>query len=463
MGTVTRDTPAADTAPTGSPTRPARRFRPALYIKRMMPRSLLGRSLLIILIPLVVLEAVALQIFYGSHMDVVSRRLSSAISEEISYTVELMRRFPGEDNEAWLFRTAHRNFLLVMRLDRGAVLPATDWVNVLGPNDDDLATALTERFGAPFTTDWTSDPRSVSIHLQLPEGVLHVVAPRKRLSSGTIFLFVGWLAGSAVLLFGIAALFMRIQVRALRRLALAAEDFGLGRDGPLIRPEGATEVRQAGAAFNRMQERIRRFLVQRTEMLAGVSHDLRTPLTRLKLTLAMLPDRDDLRQDVAEMTADVEEMERMVTGYLAFARGERAEQAEPVNLSALLEDVAAGARRTGAAVELAVPASITLPLRADAMRRAITNLVDNACRHARRVMVAAEAQERAVIITVDDDGPGIPAGRRESVFRPFESDSTGGTGLGLTIARDIVRAHGGDILLDESPLGGLRARVRLPV
>jgi two-component system osmolarity sensor histidine kinase EnvZ len=212
-----------------------------------------------------------------------------------------------------------------------------------------------------------------------------------------------------------------------------------------------------------MQERIRRFLVQRTEMLAGVSHDLRTPLTRLKLTLAMLPDRDDLRQDVAEMTADVEEMERMITGYLAFARGERAEQAEPVNLSALLEDVAAGARRTGAAVELAVPAGITLPLRADAMRRAITNLVDNACRHARRVMVAAEAQERAVIVTVDDDGPGIPTGRRESVFRPFESDSTGGTGLGLTIARDIVRAHGGDILLDESPLGGLRARVRLPV
>ena len=153
----------------------------------------------------------------------------------------------------------------------------------------------------------------------------------------------------------------------------------------------------------------------------------------------------------------------MITGYLAFARGERAEQAEPVHLSALLEEVAAGVRRTGASVELTVPAGITLPLRADAMRRAITNLVDNACRHARRVMVAAEAQERAVIITVDDDGPGIPAGRRESVFRPFESDSTGGTGLGLTIARDIVRAHGGDILLDESPLGGLRARVRLPV
>ncbi len=439
------------------------RYRPGQFIKRLLPRSLLGRSLLIILIPLLVLEAVALQIFYGSHLDVVSRRLSGAIADEISQTMELVRRFPGEENEAWILRSAHRNLLLVMRLERGAELPPTERVNVLGPNDDDLATALTERFQAPFAMDWTSDPRSVTIRLQLPEGVLHIVAPRKRLSSGTIFLFVGWLAGSAAILFVVAALFMRIQVRALRRLALAAEDFGLGRDGPMIRPEGATEVRQAGAAFNRMQDRIRRFLVQRTEMLAGVSHDLRTPLTRLKLTLAMLPDREDLRQDVNDMTTDVEEMERMITGYLAFARGERAEQAERVNLSALLEEVATGARRTGAAVELSVPADLVLPLRADAMRRAITNLVDNACRHARQVVVSAEAQERAILVTVDDDGPGIPADRRESVFRPFESDASGGTGLGLTIARDIVRAHGGDILLDDSPLGGLRARVRLPV
>jgi two-component system, OmpR family, osmolarity sensor histidine kinase EnvZ len=289
------------------------------------------------------------------------------------------------------------------------------------------------------------------------------VAPRKRLYTGTIFLFVGWLAGTALLLFGIAALFMRIQVRAIRRLASAAEAIGLGRDVPSIRPEGATEVRQAAVAFNRMQERIRRFLAQRTEMLAGVSHDLRTPLTRLRLTLAMLPGHPDMQQDVAEMTADVEEMERMVTGYLAFARGEGAEQAQHVNLSAVLEDVAAGARRAGADVNLDVPPALSLPLRVDAMRRAITNLVDNARRHAGRIALAAEQGERTISVTVDDDGPGIPASRRESVFRPFESDTTGGTGLGLTIARDIVRAHGGDIVLEESPLGGLRARVRLPV
>ncbi|MGE0226636.1 MAG: ATP-binding protein [Acetobacteraceae bacterium] len=433
------------------------------WMKHLLPRSLLGRSLLIILIPLVTLEAVALQIFYGNHLDVVSRRLSGAIAGEIGYTIDLLRRFPGSANREWILATAHQQFNLIIRLEPDARLAPVRPVNVLGPMDDDLAFALHERLGRPVEMDWTSDPRSILMQIELPEGVLHVVAPRKRLYTSTIFLFVAWLVGSALLLFGIAALFMRIQVRAIRRLASAAEAFGLGRDAPLIRPEGASEVRQAAVAFNRMQERIRRFLAQRTEMLAGVSHDLRTPLTRLRLTLAMLPQHEELRQDIAEMTADVEEMERMVRGYLAFARGEGTEQSQLVNLTSVLEDVAAGARRAGAVVAVTAPPALTLPLRADAIRRAITNLVDNARRHAKRIVVAAVAQERSVLVMVDDDGPGIPSARRESVFRPFESDATGGTGLGLTIARDIVRAHGGEILLEESPLGGLRAQIRLPV
>ena len=288
-------------------------------------------------------------------------------------------------------------------------------------------------------------------------------APRKRLYTSMIYVYVLWLGGSSILLFSIAALFMRNQVRAIRRLAAAAENFGLGRDTGAIRPEGATEVRKAATAFNRMQERIRRFLTQRTEMLAGVSHDLRTPLTRLRLALAMLPAEGELAAEAAEMTADVEEMERMITGYLAFARGEQAEQAQPVNLPLMLEDVAANARRAGAEVGVDVPEPLTVQLRQDAMRRALTNLVDNARRYAGRISLSALAVGRSVLVMVDDNGPGIPLDRRESVFRPFESGAAGGTGLGLTIARDIVRAHGGDITLEDSPLGGLRARVRLPV
>lgn len=438
---------------------------PGAWLKRrLLPRSLLGRSLLMILLPLVLLQAVALQIFYGSHLDVISRRLSGGIAGELAFTLDLMRRFPGEENRAWILHSARRQFVLTMRLQKGAQLTDLRSNSILGPMDDDLEAALRERVRLPFTMDWQSAPQSVVIRIQLPDGVLEVEAPRKRLYAAGIYLFVLWMMGTALLLFSIAALFMRNQVRAIRRLAAAAEAFGVGRDIGPIKPEGAAEVRQAAGAFNRMQDRIRRFLAQRTEMLAGVSHDLRTPLTRLRLALAMLPADERVQQDVAEMTADVEEMERMIGGYLAFARGEGTEQAEPVNLSAVLEEVAMGARRAGARVELDVPPALTLPLRADAVKRAITNLVDNARRHARRVTLGAAMHgTRSVQVTVDDDGPGIPPERRESVFRPFQSGATGGTGLGLTIARDIVRAHGGEIVLEDSPLGGLRARIRLPV
>jgi two-component system osmolarity sensor histidine kinase EnvZ len=440
--------------------------RPA---RKILPRSLLGRSLLIILVPLVVVQAVALQIFYGSHLDLISRRLSGAVAGEISQTIRLLRTAAEPSDQTRVIHDALADFELRMRVQPGQHLPAeARRVNILGPMDDDLAEALRERVRLPFQMDWTHDPVSVLIDIQLPPtilngAVLHVEAPRKRLYTSMIYVYVLWLSGSSVLLFTIAALFMRNQVRAIRRLATAAEDFGLGRDTGAIRPEGALEVRKAATAFNRMQERIRRFLTQRTEMLAGVSHDLRTPLTRLRLALAMLPADGPLATDAAEMTADVEEMERMITGYLAFARGEQAEQAQPVDLPLMLAELAASARRAGADISVEADEPITLPLRQDAVRRALTNLVDNARRHASRVALSAAAIGRSVLVLVDDDGPGIPPDRRESVFRPFESDAAGGTGLGLTIARDIVRAHGGDITLEESPLGGLRARVRLPI
>jgi two-component system osmolarity sensor histidine kinase EnvZ len=429
--------------------------RPA---RKMLPRSLLGRSLLIILIPIVLVQAVALMIFYGSHMNLISRRLGGAVAGEIAQTIRLLGTTTDPADQAWLLEGAEHDFELRIRVEPGARLDRVKPVDIFGPMDDDLAIAMREKVAMPFTMDWTNDPQNVLIDVQIPQGVLHVAAPRKRLYSSMFYLFVIWLVGSASLVFAIAALFMRNQVRAIRRLALAAEAFGLGRDTGPIRPEGAVEVRQAATAFNRMQDRIRRFLAQRTEMLAGVSHDLRTPLTRLRLALAMLPQDSD----AAEMTADVEEMDRMIAGYLAFARGEQAEQAVPVNLSMVLEEIAAGARRAGAAVALETPTSLNLNLRQVAFRRAITNLVDNARRHAGRIAVSAASTGRSVHVTVDDDGPGIPPERRESVFRPFESDAAGGTGLGLTIARDIVRAHGGDIVLEQSPLGGLRAHVRVP-
>ncbi len=438
------------------------RMRLRLGIKRFLPRSLLGRSLLIILLPLVILQGVAFTVFYGSYLDLVSRRLAFAIAGEVAQSIQLMHRFPGSENRAWILNSALMRLEVPMDFVPDATIAPLRWVNQLGPMDDDLAAALEQKVQLPYTMDWTSDPRNVHIRIQLPTGVLEVQAPRKRLYTSTLYIFVLWLAGSALLLFSIAALFMRNQVRAIRRLAAAAEAFGMGRDRGPIKLEGATEVRQAASAFNRMQARISRFLTQRTEMLAGVSHDLRTPLTRLRLALAMLPADASQRQDIADMTGDLEEMERMIGGYLSFARGEGQEQAQSVDLSAMLTDVVAAARRAGAEVALDAPASLILSLRPDALRRAMTNLVDNARRHAHHITLSVLPGGRNVEVLVDDDGPGIAPDRRESVFRPFETGG-GGTGLGLTIARDIVRAHGGDILLEESPMGGLRARIRLPL
>ncbi|HTT06304.1 MAG TPA: ATP-binding protein [Steroidobacteraceae bacterium] len=435
----------------------------ARVVKRVLPRSLLGRSLLMILVPLVLLQAVALQVYYGSHLNLVYRRLSADVAGELAFTLQLMESYPGPADTSWILEAARRQFDLDIRLELRAHLLSHRHANVLGTADDDLEAALRERLSAPFTLDWSYDSQSVLIRVQVPDGVLDVLAPRKRVDLGALFLFVAWVLGSSTLLFAIAALFMRNQVRGIRRLAEAVEAFGIGRDPGPIRPEGATEVRRAATAFNRMQERIRRFLTQRTEMLAGVSHDLRTPLTRMRLAIAMLPPQRELADDIAEIAADVEDMERMIEAYLAFARGEGSEQAEAANLSAILEEVAASARRTGAAVETNVPAELTVKLRVGAVRRALTNLVDNARRHAHRVVLSAIPGVRVVQVMVDDDGPGIPPERRESVFRPFETDATGGTGLGLTITRDIVRAHGGEIVLEDSPLGGLRARIRLPV
>ena len=436
-------------------------------VKRFLPHSLLGRSLLIMLVPLIVVQAVALQIYYGNHLDIVSRRFSAAIAGEVEIVAGELQRHHDAADRAWELNNAWDALELSMTFTEGAVLPNTPEAShqrLEFGQQGGLAAALNERLPEPHTVDWQADPNAVLIRVQLADGVLDVLAPRKRLYAGTIYLFVIWLVGSSLLLFGIAALFMRNQVRALRRLAAAAEAFGLGRDPGPIKPEGATEIRQAATAFNRMQERIRRFLAQRTEMLAGVSHDLRTPLTRLRLALALMESQPNLASDVADMEADIGEMDRMIEGYIAFARGEGTEQARPTNLAAVLEDVAGNARRTGSEVALEPPQDLVLWLRPDAIRRAITNLVDNARRHARHVkMLARPTGSRAVEILVDDDGPGIPHNQRESMFRPFASGAGGGTGLGLTIARDIVRAHGGEITLEDSPLGGLRARVVLPV
>jgi len=435
-------------------------------LELMLPRSLLGRSIMIIVTPVVMLQVVSAWVFYDSHWNTVTRRLAQSVAGDIAAAIRMMPHPISEEGNSHVFRIARDTMRLQLTYKPGDILPNDPTIMRQNLVDRQLTDALEARVERPFIIDSRSLQDLVEIHVQLPEGVLQVVVARRRLFSSTTYVFFLWMLGTSLVLLSMATLFMRRQVRPIKRLAQAADDFGKGRDVGEFVLDGAAEVEVAGRAFNQMRARIRRQIQQRTEMLAGVSHDLRTPLTRMKLQLAMMgqaPAIEDLKRDV-------DDMERMVNAYLAFARGEGTEQPSEVDIVAAVGDVVAGARREGTRIGFATAEqSLVVPLRRDAFRRALTNIVVNAQRHAARIDVTLSRRRGRVEIMVDDDGPGVPADRREEVFKPFfriegsRNAETGGVGLGLTIARDILRSHGGDLTLGDSPLGGLRAMLQVPV
>jgi len=436
-----------------------------LAVERLMPRTLLGRSILIIVTPVMLLQAISAWVFYTSHFDTVTRRLAQSVAGDIAYIVRLLPH-PIDPRQAQpVFMIAKEMMDLKLTFKPGEILPNDPTITRQNLVDRSLSKALESALQRPFLIDSRSQRNYIEIHVQLAEGVLQAQVRRRRLFSSTTYLFFLWMVGTSLALLAFATIFMRNQVRPIKRLAQAADDFGRGRDIRDFRPSGATEVELAGHAFNLMRDRIRRQISQRTEMLAGVSHDLRTPLTRMKLQLALMSGN----LEVADLKKDVDEMERMIGGYLAFARGEGTERPTEADLIELVTDAVTDARREGATIELTAPTQkIMLSLRRDALRRALANVIGNARRYASRIEISFRARGHGVDVVVDDDGPGVPAEKREDVFRPFfrleasRNPETGGTGLGLAIARDIMRSHGGELTLHDSPLGGLRAVLRLP-
>ncbi len=434
-------------------------------IRRFLPRSLLGRAVLIIVTPLILMQVISTWVFYDRHYNTITKRLAQGLAGDIAAVITLLSRSESDLDQRRIFHLARTSMQLELTLTEGAELLVPPQRQVRSVVESRLTDALQDHLRQPFAIDARSIKDRVEVLVQLPKGVLRVLVTDERLFSSTTYIFIFWTIGSSILLFGIAVIFMRNQVKPIRRLARAAESFGKGQEVRDFKPEGATEVRQAAAAFINMRDRIKRQIQQRTEMLAGVSHDLRTPLTRMKLQLEMLEDVPDVKN----LQSDVAEMEHMVEGYLAFARGEGQETPAPTDLGGLLRDVVDQMTRDGRAVDLHVEQDITLPLRRAGMRRCLTNLIANAQRHGEHVSLRAGRRKNMVEITVDDDGPGIPPERHEDVFKPFyrleqsRNPATGGIGLGLTIARDVARSHGGDVTLESAPGGGLRARIWLPV
>lgn len=437
------------------------------FLERHLPDRLYQRSLIIVIAPMVLLQAIMAFIIMERHWDNVTRALSKTVAREVSFVTKLYdssAKTPASiDN---IINTANQTLDVLFSIERASNLPPPAPKPLFSLVDSKLTHYLQLRVDKPITVDTIGSTGYIDVRIKLDDNlVLRLLINEDRASASSTPIFLTWLVGSSLVLLTVAIMFLRKQIGPILELANAAQSFGLGRQVTDFHPRGAREVRAAATAFLNMKERIERHVEQRTAMLAGVSHDLRTILTRFKLQLALLGSN----AKIAALKEDVDEMESMLEGYLAFVRGDDGEKCVVTDVSTILKEVAKGAKRAGRPVALDAPDPLNVPVKPAAFKRCLANIVANAVRYARKVAVSVTVAEHQFTILVDDDGPGVPAEKREDVFKPFlrlddaRNLDESGTGLGLSIARDIARAHGGDIELSQSPFGGLRAEIHIPI
>jgi two-component system osmolarity sensor histidine kinase EnvZ len=434
------------------------------WLRRQLPTGLYARSLLIIIIPMVLLQAVVAAVFMERHWQMVTQRLSMATTRDIAAIIDIIQTYPQDADYTQVTRIANDKLDLSISIEPGGDLPpprAKPFFSIL---DGILSDEIREQIDLPFWVDTVGDSKLVEIRVKLPDKVLRVFARRSQTYASNTQIFIFWMLGTSLVLIGIAVLFLRGQIRPIQALARAAESFGKGQRLENFLPRGADEVRRAGLAFILMRERIERQIEQRTAMLSGVSHDLRTVLTRFKLQLALVADNPDL----AGLNEDVEDMQSMLEGYMAFARGEAEEDVGKVTLSDIFDRLEADFTMHGKKLTYAIEGENTVVVRPNAFTRLVTNLASNARRYADTLKIDAKHSAKWLTLVFDDDGPGIPPAYRDDVFKPFfrldeaRNLDNSGTGLGLAIARDIARSHGGNVTLGDSPMGGLRATIRIP-
>jgi two-component system osmolarity sensor histidine kinase EnvZ len=431
----------------------------------LMPKGLYARALLIIIVPMVVLQSVVAFVFMERHWNTVTRHLSQAVVQDIAALIDVYKTYPQDKERTQLRNIAQNRLGLVVDFLPPNDLPPPGPKPFFSLLDQALSVQISRQIARPFWIDTVGRSNLVEIRIKLDDAVMRVYAQRSAAYASNSQIFIFWMLGTSSILLIVAVLFLRNQIKPILRLADAAENFGKGREAPDFRPRGAREVRRAAQAFMEMKRRIERSIEQRTTMLAGVSHDLRTILTRFKLELALIGDSPEAEG----MRKDVDEMSGMLEAYLSFARGDSGEQARPTDMAQALEELSSDAERHGHTATVSFTGLPVVTVKPASFKRCLANLVSNAARYANTISISGHRDHRWLTVTIDDDGPGIPLPMREEVFKPFlrldgaRNQDEGGTGLGLAIARDIARSHGGDITLADSPMGGLRAAVRVPV
>ena len=456
-----------ETVPTMREARSLRR-RWRLLSRRLasfMPQGLYARSLIIIIAPMILLQTIVAAVFMERHWQQVTDRLSGTLVQKLAAVVEVVERYPQDPNYETVRRLAQDTMDLNVEVLRNEALPPPRPKPFFSILDRALSRRITQRIDRPFWIDTVGRSKILEIRIKMGPDVLRAFAPRSSAYASNTHIFMAWMVGAALVLILIAILFLRNQIKPIQRLADEAERFGKGRPvDEAYHPRGAREVRKAGHSFNQMRRRIARQIEQRTAMLAGVSHDLKTVLTRFRLQLALVPPSPETEA----MEADVDDMQRMLEAYLDFARGDGAENAGDLDLAELMGKFETDAAFRDKGFSASIAGDPTVQVRPAAFERMLTNLVGNGFRYGHNVAVGVRRDDDWLTIDVEDDGPGIPADVREDVFRPFfrldeaRNMDESGNGLGLSIARDIARSHGGDVALGESAMGGLKASVRVP-
>ena len=429
-------------------------------IKKIIPSTLIGRSIIIIFVPIIIIVLLTSFVFYQTSWSIISKRLTESVAADINVLVKLI----NSDLTDNAVNIANQDFKMKINIINDKQLLSSKFSLNSGILSNRLNQSLSN-LKKNFDYDLSNLEEGVLIYIQIEEDILEINVDKDRLYSESAFVFLLWMIFASIILFFMSYFLMSRQLRPLKRLAIIAETFGRGLDAPDIKTAGAYEIRQTANAFNQMRTRIKRFLKQRTEMLAGVSHDLRTPLTRMKLQISLMKDE----KAKSELEVDVNEMTSMLDSYVSFVKTESPEPIETIIINELIGDIVKTVEKNGIKLTIKEKNTIQTSGRQIQLKRAFNNIIDNSQRYAKKIEIILYTNEKDCVIEFNDDGEGIPRDKYEDVFKPFftldpsRNKLKGESGLGLTITRDIIRSHGGDVKLSDSNLGGLQLKVLLPL